>query len=123
MRYSEWDFVLKRDDGTFVLLHPTYSDTKISAKEYWPTEVWGEDLPATGPGGTSGHGTFDHFKTKHIQRELRFDAKKLLLKDRAPQQYVVPRPQEPQRPQGPADPPTDGDPRNQATVQFASQWQ
>ena len=69
-----WNFVLVRDDGTSVSLHPNFNDTKVSCK-------FGQagvdlELPRTGKGGTSGPGTFRHFANKHTDVTLRFDARK-----------------------------------------------
>ena len=36
-QYRVWDFVLMRDDESFVALHPQYSKTKVECKEHWPT--------------------------------------------------------------------------------------
>ena len=58
-----WDFLLEREDGSCVCLHPHYSDTKISCKHGVPEkdhEV--PSGPRGGRGGTSGPGTFKYFK-------------------------------------------------------------
>jgi hypothetical protein len=69
-----WNFVLTREDGSTVCLHPTYSSTNIEASN--STAVADHELPASGIGGTSGRGTFQYFVQKHVARILRFDPEK-----------------------------------------------
>ena len=65
-----WDFVLVCEDGTQVFIHPNYSNTKIEFYRGVPEQD--HEIPRSGLGGTSGPGTFKHFKNKHIQATLRF---------------------------------------------------
>ena len=67
-----WDFVLVCEDGTQVFIHPNYSNTKIEFYRGVPEQD--HELPRTGPGGTSGPGTFKYFKNKQTQATLRFKA-------------------------------------------------
>ena len=69
-----WNFVLTREDGSTVCLHPTYSSTKIELSNV--TAVADHELPASGIGGTSARGTFQYFVQKHVARILRFDPQK-----------------------------------------------
>ena len=69
-----WNFVLERDDGTRVSLHPNWSDTKVQC--YHGRTDTDHELPRSGKGGTSGEGTYKYFKDKHTHATLRFDAKK-----------------------------------------------
>ena len=71
-----WDFVLGRDDGTCVALHPNYSNTKLSCKLTPRPAVADTSLPRTGLGGTSGPRTFRRFAGKQVDVTLRFDASK-----------------------------------------------
>jgi hypothetical protein len=71
-----WDFILTRDDGSVVALHPSYSNTKLTCKCGVPNLDL--ELPNSGLGGTSGPGTFKYFKDKQVERTLRFDARKIL---------------------------------------------
>jgi len=72
--FKVWNFVLERDDGTMVALHPNFSDTKVSCQfGGWRSD---HELPRTGRGGTSGRGTYKHFRNKHEDATLRFDAQK-----------------------------------------------
>ena len=69
-----WDFVLEHEDGSTTSLHPQWSKTKVAC-------IFGEspvdfEVPRSGPGGTSGPGTFNQFKNKHIDQWLKFDAQK-----------------------------------------------
>jgi hypothetical protein len=67
-----WDFALTRDDGSQVFLHPSYSNTKI---ECYEGEYLDYEVPKSGMGGTSGRGTFKHFREKRVQHTLRFNAR------------------------------------------------
>ena len=71
-----WDFVLDRDDGSSVFLHPNWSSTKIACS--WSRPVEDLDIPKTGLGGTNvpGSGTFKYFKNKQVDEQLRFDPSK-----------------------------------------------
>ena len=66
-----WDFVVVCDDGTEIFLHPDYTTTKVPGHVHAPEED--TEVPRSGPGGTSGPGTFKYFKTKKIEFTLRFD--------------------------------------------------
>ena len=76
-QYRIWDFVLTRDDESFVTLHPQYSSTKVECKLHWPT--FDGELPRTGIGGiglkgrASNPGTFKHFISKGVDNMIRFD--------------------------------------------------
>ena len=69
-----WGFVLSRDDGSTVRLHPNYSNTKIQCKSGDP--VQNHELPRTGKGGSSGRGTFRRYVGLQVDKTLRFDATK-----------------------------------------------
>lgn len=69
-----WNFVLERDDGTTVNLHPNWADTKVQCS-YGVIEK-DHELPLTGKGGTSGPRTYKWFKDKRTDVTLKFDAKK-----------------------------------------------
>ena len=71
---KQWDFVISRADGSFVLLHPSYSKTAFACKSNFPT--FDGELPRTGPGGTSGHGTYKHFAQKDVR--IVSDCKRIL---------------------------------------------
>ena len=72
-----WDFVFTRSDGTIVRLHPNWSSTKVGCSfgvgmdNFEP-----RDIPRTGPGGTSGPGTYSRLTRKNIDVTLKFDANK-----------------------------------------------
>jgi hypothetical protein len=72
--FKIWDFILVRDDGSKIALHPNYSNTKFECLT--PTEERDHEIPRTGLGGTSGPGTFKYFKEKHVHMTLRFDGSK-----------------------------------------------
>ena len=72
---SVWDFVLRRDDGSALRLHPQWGTPKV---ETYALE--GHDPPVQPPvaglGGSDGPGTYRHFKDQGTQMFLRFDASK-----------------------------------------------
>ncbi len=55
--FKVWNFVLVRDDGTMVALHPNFSNTKVSCQFGGP--ISDHELPRTGRGGTSGRVVLD----------------------------------------------------------------
>ena len=71
-----WDFALTRDDGSYLSLHPNYSNTKVQCKVRWPK--LDEERPKTGPGGTSGRGTYQYFIKKEVDSALKFDVSQAL---------------------------------------------
>ena len=76
-----WDFVVFRANGTVISLHPNYSNTKIRCYEgvqahLGPGPASSQEIPRTGKGGTSGPGTYKHFKYRNCDKVLRFDAGK-----------------------------------------------
>ena len=81
---KQWDFVISRADGSHVLLHPSYSHTSFSCKSNFPT--FDGDLPSTGPGGTSGHGTYKYFAQKDVDLKCKFDAKRPVVPGPTPEQ-------------------------------------
>ena len=76
---KEWDFVLVRDDGSCLSLHPNYSNTKMTCK-YGFAEEPDLEVPTTGLGGTDGPGTFKRITNKGVNASLRFDAQKAPLR-------------------------------------------
>ena len=75
-RFPVWDFVIVREDGTAIRLHPQWSTTKIEA---FPAQGYLEPVqhPAKGKGKSLGHGTYNWLKeTIGTAETLRFDPKK-----------------------------------------------
>ena len=77
----EWDFVLVRENGTEVWLHPSYNSSKVSCNERCEPDVGGllgspqpqpDDVPLNGLGGSSGPGTYKRHKDKNKKIELRW---------------------------------------------------
>ena len=70
-----WDFVIKRSDGTAVLLHPRrkekYVDTFDAAGP--PEQV---QPPPTGYGKSKGRGANSWYTNEQPQRKLMFDTQK-----------------------------------------------
>jgi hypothetical protein len=73
---KQWDFVLLRDNGTQVFIHPSWKGNKVECRIGMPQQD--HRVPMSGVGGTSGPGTFKYFKNKQVERTLRFDARKIL---------------------------------------------
>ena len=70
-----WDFVLHRDDGTGVRLHPHWSDRKVDAFDLLPHADTVQP-PKAGLGQSDGAGTFRHYAGLGVQCKYRFDASK-----------------------------------------------
>ena len=77
-----WDFLLTREDGSFILLHPGFSKTVMHYKEQWP--VFGGEYPRIGLGGigrrgkNGNRGTYRHFAQEDVDGHVWFDYKKRL---------------------------------------------
>ena len=71
-RMPEYDFVLHRANGTAIRLHPRWKETKFPCYALAPhaSEV---PIPSGGLGASEGPGGY---KTKDVQREVRFDGNK-----------------------------------------------
>ena len=63
-----WDFILSRNDGTCVALHPEWKKTEIWSKAGSPVEDL--EIPATGLGGRHKAGTFQYFIGKQKNLSL-----------------------------------------------------
>ena len=83
-----WDFVLVRDDGSRVALHPNYSNTFVDCR--FAQQCRGDiGVPRDGLGGSNGPGTFRKFSQKQVDCKLRFDASKRQPQSRASQPLLV----------------------------------
>jgi hypothetical protein len=69
-----WDFVLFRNDGSCIALHPEYRSKKIACTRGMP--VTDLEIPKHGRGGSDGEGTFKYFKNRQADTQLRFAASK-----------------------------------------------
>ena len=71
-----WDFVIYRDDGSRIRLHPQWSTMKV---ETYTAAGHDEPVqpPAKGLGQSDGPGTFKYYKDTGCQMMLRFDASKV----------------------------------------------
>jgi hypothetical protein len=70
-----WDFVIFREDGTGVRLHPNWSNTKIECIAVQGHEV-PQQPPGAGLGGSEGPGTFARYKAAGVTKTIRFDSRK-----------------------------------------------
>ena len=70
-----WDFVIHREDGTGIRLHPNWSNPKVEsfALEGFPQQ---QQPPAQGPGSSEGPGTYARYKMAGVTKVLKFDASK-----------------------------------------------
>ena len=75
MRRSIWDFVLHREDGTSIRLHPERKGPKVGTLD-GRGHMELVPLPKAGPGGTNGRGTFKTYKQGSNQHTLYFDMSK-----------------------------------------------
>jgi len=73
-----WSFMLYRNDGVVVSLHPNYSNTSVGCGIYEEDTQPSTDheMLANGKGGSDGPDTFKYYKNKRIQHLLKFDASK-----------------------------------------------
>ena len=67
-----WDFVLTRNDGSGIRLHPVWDQNKVESYRFdgHPEPV---EPPRKGPGTTNGPGTYKMYKELAIDKMLRFD--------------------------------------------------
>ena len=56
-----WDFVVVREDGTEVFLHPNYGETTFRSFSGMPLQD--HEIPDSGLGGTNGRGTFKYINS------------------------------------------------------------
>ena len=70
-----WDFVLHRDDGTGVRLHPNWGNRKVIAFAFSPHADTVKS-PIAGLGQSDGRGTFRYYGKLGVQRTYHFDAAK-----------------------------------------------
>ena len=78
---SNLDFVVFRDNGTVISLHPNYRGGKFGCKEgqahhLGPGPASSQEIHRSGLGGSSGPGAYTHFKFKHSDAMLKFDPRK-----------------------------------------------
>ena len=66
----DWDFILKRNDGTAVRLHPQWSEKTIPTFTLESAEEI--PLPRNGLGQSDGPGTFKRYKKMGLERTLMF---------------------------------------------------
>ena len=71
-RLPIWDFVVQREDGTAMRIHPSWSTRKV---EVFEAEGHVNEIapPRRGLGRSDGPGTYKHFKTLATRNTLRFD--------------------------------------------------
>ena len=70
-----WDFLVTRDDGSTIRLHPEFTTTKMKTL---PGEGHAEEpeIPRKGYGMSSGEGSFLAEINRDVKRIVRFDPKK-----------------------------------------------
>ena len=70
-----WDFVLRRDDGSAIRLHPQWSTQKVVS---FPAEGHAEPVepPIAGLGKSDGRGTYKKYKLIGAERTLKFAARR-----------------------------------------------
>ena len=70
-----WDFVIKREDGAGLRLHPQRSTVKVETFEIEGPEEPVEP-PPQGNGCSSGRGAYKYYKNVQTKEMLRFDHSK-----------------------------------------------
>ena len=75
-KMSVWDFLLIRDDGSGIRLHPEWTKTKVRTcpPQGSATE---KKTPQGGFGESAGKGSFQDFLNHGVDRIVRFDANKI----------------------------------------------
>ena len=69
-----WDFMILRDDGSGVRLHPSWKCNKVASYSFKGSDESVDIPPASG--GSWGPGTYKHFKTLDQEKTYRFDPQK-----------------------------------------------
>ena len=74
VKKPNWDFMLLRDDGSGVRLHPSWNENKVKSFSFKGSDepVW---IPAV-LGGSWGRGTYKHLITIDQEKTYRFDPQK-----------------------------------------------
>ena len=75
VRLLVWDFVIKRQDGTGVRLHPQRSTVKVETFEI-EGPVDPVEPPPQGNGCSSSSGAYKYYKNAQAKEILRFDPAK-----------------------------------------------
>ena len=75
VRLPIWDFVIEREDGTAVRLHPQRSTVNMETFVLEGHEEPAEP-PPRGKGGSWGRGTYAYYKSIGAMELLRFDERK-----------------------------------------------
>ena len=70
-----WDFIVVRDDGSAIRLHPNWSNTKVEIIGV-PPGLNDFEIPRRGIDEICGPGNFKYLKNKPLQVFLHFDKTK-----------------------------------------------
>ena len=73
-----WDFVVRREDGSGIRLHPSFKGTVVETiEEPGDAEEWAVTAPPrSGLGRSDGRGTYKKYKNIGITEKMRFDSSK-----------------------------------------------
>ena len=71
-----WDFLIIREDGSGVRLHPEWSKTKVKTLSVQGPQTQ-MATPSKGFGKSAGRGSFRAYSDHDVERFLRFDANKI----------------------------------------------
>ena len=73
-----WDFVVRREDGSGIRLHPSFKGTVVETiEEPGDAEEWAVTAPPrSGLGRSDGRGTYKKYKNLGILEKMRFDSSK-----------------------------------------------
>ena len=91
-RHHVWDFIFHRDDNSSCWLHPNFGDNKVEYGEgtsQGDISGWKLQPPTSGPGG-SGWKLFKYYKTARVDKPLKLDRSKNLIKKRDAGEWMAP---------------------------------
>ena len=81
----KWNFVIKREDGSTVALHPQWDRNRVQF--FICDQATDLQLPRSGAGGTSGSGTYRYYSCAGCP-QLRFDTEKYRVPQRPPVRVI-----------------------------------
>ena len=75
MGFGTYDFVLERNDGVSIYMHPGHSKPTVKGAVLASGISFEQDhvVPKNGKGGSDGKGSFQPFLRKNYTHEMRFD--------------------------------------------------
>jgi hypothetical protein len=91
-QFEIWDFIFHRDDNSSCWLHPNFGDNKVEYGEGTAVAAisgWKLQQPTSGP-GCSGWKFFKYYKTTRVDKILKLDRSKNIIKTRDAGEWMAP---------------------------------